>query len=194
MFLCWQLTSPVLVHDTVMSIVGPLIAIGSELMILVQCPKEGKHPRRTRENVETELQKKERFQHAATRKIRKLSGWNVYLRHELQGQSTDTTGYTQRVKECSAAWKRMPADDKAAFEVEAVRQNLLRDQLAEIPLSSGPKASSQNDLETEVGRKGCKALSARRLVLNHAQFQQHPIWNLPTSFGDRSWDLTSGNL
>ncbi|CAK9000125.1 PARP-type domain-containing protein (Fragment) [Durusdinium trenchii] len=134
---------------------------------------DGRHPDRTREIMETDAEKRARFNHAATRKIRKLSGWNVFLKQQVQGESLDMGDYTRRVKDASKLWKTMSQDDKEAFEVEANHQEKLRGELAQQPLSAGHAAKAPTALEKAVGHNSCKRLSARRLKLNDEQFDCH---------------------
>lgn len=129
----------------------------------------------------------ERFEAARTRKIRKLSGWNVFCKSRLVGETCSPEENSNRVKRLSSEWKALSADEKCGFEVEAQHQEVLRAQLAFTPLSTGEAAKSTKGktvLEEQVGRKACKRLSARRLQINDEQFAKHPIWSLPTCFCD----------
>ena len=146
--------------------------------------KDGRHGNRTREAHETEAVKAERFETASTRKMRKLSGWNVFCRSRMEGESCNLEEYSNRVKRLANEWKTLSADEKSVFEVEAQHQEVLRSQLAFTPLSTGKAAKGNTVLEAQVGRKACKRLSARRLRINDDQFAKHPMWSLPTCFCD----------
>ena len=137
--------------------------------------------------METDAEKRARFNHAATRKIRKLSGWNVFLKQQVQGESLDMGDYTRRVKDASKLWKTMSQDDKEAFEVEANHQEKLRGELAQQPLSAGHAAKAPTALEKAVGHNSCKLLSARRLKLNDEQFDCHSVWDLATCMCDSAF-------
>lgn len=146
--------------------------------------KDGKTLHRTHEALETEEVKQQRFQTATTRKIRKLSGWNVFCRERMAGESFEPSQYSQNVKQIGAEWKALPDDQRRAYEVEAQHQEELRAKLAFTPLSIGEAAKNPTEMEAKVGRKACKRLSARRLSINDAIFADSSIWSLPTCFCD----------
>ncbi|CAK9020901.1 PARP-type domain-containing protein (Fragment), partial [Durusdinium trenchii] len=156
--------------------------------------RDGKHPDRTREDLETDADKAARFNVAANRRIRKLSGWNIFLKQHLSGGSHDTSQYTSRVKEASKIWKEMSQDDREAFEIEANHQDKLREELAKVPLSSAGARMEPTNLEQQVGAKSCKLLSARRLKLNDDQYDKHPLWDLPTCLADSKGALQVQNI
>ena len=155
--------------------------------------KDGKHPDRTREDLETDADKAARFNVAANRRIRKLSGW-IFLKQHLSGGSHDTSQYTSRVKEASKIWKEMSQDDREAFEIEANHQDKLREELAKVPLSSAGARMEPTNLEQQVGAKSCKLLSARRLKLNDDQYDKHPLWDLPTCLADSNLFLLQSQI
>ena len=126
----------------------------------------------------------ERLQKASKRKLRKLSGWNVFQKQRLEGGAFSTEEYSKKIKLISREWDQLPLDDKQGFEVEAQHQQELRAKLAFTPLSVGTSARIPTELERKVGRNCCKKLAARRLKLNEKLFEQHSIWSLPTCFGD----------
>lgn len=123
-----------------------------------------------------------RFENASSRKLRRLSGWNVFCKQKMEGASSSTEEYTSKMKQISAEWKQLPLEDKQGFEVEAQHQQELRTRLAFTPLSVG--SSGKTDLEQQVGRTGCKLLSARRLKINETMYRKHTMWSLPTSLSD----------
>ena len=134
---------------------------------------------------ETKRQKEARLHEAATRKIRRLSGWNVFVADRMQGAAVlGRAEYSQKQKDLSKEWKRLPQEEQEAFHIEAARQQNLRDRLETMPLSTADAAPECINLENEVGKKACKHLSARRLLLNVTDFAQHSAWNLPTCLAD----------
>ncbi|CAK9049182.1 unnamed protein product [Durusdinium trenchii] len=140
---------------------------------------------RSRSALETPTAREARLHEAAHRKVRRLSGWNVFCKERMGGESLDTGGYKSRLKECSAEWRNMAKPEREAFEVEATRQEQLRAELAATPLSvpEPGKPKELTSLEAEVGKNGCKHFSARRLLLNIADYEQHSMWTLPTCSG-----------
>ena len=140
---------------------------------------------------ETPAEKVARTTRATTRKIRNLSGWNVYQKEQLAGLQLLPGDYKQRVTEISAQWRALSEEDREAYHVQAAHEQGLRDKLGQTPLI--PKSEKQNsneglqepvDLEQQVGRAGCKKLSARRLSLNMVSHKEHPAWASPTHFAD----------
>ena len=138
---------------------------------------------------QTDEEKAERFEKAAARKPRQLSGWNIFLKYKMGGEIRSPQDYTEKVKQISFEWKTLSDDDRHGFEVEAQHQEMLRSELANTPLSSGKAPKTQ--LEQQVGVSGCKLLSARRLRLNDQKFAEHPMWSLPTCLCDSSSSLRS---
>ena len=149
---------------------------------------------------ETPHEKKARTDTAAKRRIRVLTGWNIFQKEQLHGVELTPDDYKNRIKEISQTWRSMSDDEKAAYKVEARHQQEMRDKLALMPLTAGQGPSDvETDqiggnlaemeaevqrLEKEVGRSGCKKLSARRLMVNSQQEKEHPLWSSPTQYAD----------
>lgn len=121
---------------------------------------------------------------AASKNVRQLSAWNVYVKQALEGQTLSPETYAQKMRSVGEEWKRMGPEERQAFTIEACHQEGLRSKLAETPFSVGQKKSCVTELERSVGRNGCKHFSARRLTLNKKKFEEHSTWHLPTSLGD----------
>ena len=79
----------------------------------------------------------------------------------MQNQTFNQAEYKARVRELSAEWKRMPDEEKAAFQVEAAYQQGLLDDLAQTPL---PTKDQTDEKKANVWRNGAKKLSAKRLL------------------------------
>lgn len=154
---------------------------------------------RTRTSHETPAQKKARIDEATTRRPRALSGWNIFQRmhfSNLDGQVCPER-WKQEIKKVRETWANMPDDEKDAFKVQAAFEQHAREQLAFTPLvpkGAGPDepghVASIKALEEQVGRSGCKKLSARRLALNENLRQAHPIWQSATQLGDSALNYT----
>lgn len=137
--------------------------------------------------METAEEAASRLREAVARKPRRMSGWNVFVKERMQGQVADSGTYAQRQTECANEWRNMSPQEKEGFYIEATRQEQLRADLAATPLAVAPSHSGKADptpLELEVGKKSCKRLSAKRLLLNLADYEQEPIWGLPTCLSE----------
>ncbi|CAK9089611.1 PARP-type domain-containing protein (Fragment), partial [Durusdinium trenchii] len=156
---------------------------------------DGKHPHRTHHALETTAEKEERFQLAATRKIRRLSGWNIFQKQELEGNSLDPGSYRNKVKAIGQAWAHMSEEEKLPFEAEAARLEELRHELANTPLAApNSKSAKTQALEDQISRNSCKLFSARRLLLNEAEFDRHPLWQLPTCLADSNGAIKASKI
>lgn len=162
--------------------------------VIICCGTKEKKRQFTRQ--ETPTQKQARISSASSRKLRQLSGWNVYQRESLKGLQLEPGEYHQKVKEISGKWRSLSQEDREAYQVEAAHQQAMRDKLSELPLASKSEREGgddsdmlkqQADLEQKVGRSGCKKLSARRLALNMESHTKHSLWNSSTNFADSNW-------
>eukprot|EP00438_Fugacium_kawagutii_P026553 Skav203811 [mRNA] locus=scaffold1236:353221:355548:+ [translate_table: standard] len=163
--------------------------------VLHEQTKDGKHPGRTRGELETAQQKEHRLQHAANRKIRRLSGWNIFVKMSLEGQSLSPDEYKHQMNsELPRQWQTMSQDDRDAFHTEAARQEELRFDFANTPFEAGQENVFSTEIEKEIGRNSAKLFSARRLLLNESQYENHAIWKLPTCLGDSNGALKSHSI
>lgn len=145
---------------------------------------------------ETPEQKRARIHKAETRKIRRLSGWNVFQRQSMEGLTLKADEYKDKVQELSRRWKSLSPEEKARFQIDADYQQSQLDSLARTPLPpSKDKGLEENSMEGAEGvwRNARKKLSCRRLALNTQGFEQHSLWDLPTQLGDSRSDLILGN-
>ena len=152
-------------------------------------PLVAKDKKRTRTTQENSAQREQRLEHAKKRKIRKISGWNVFQRDRMQNQTFSQDDYKARVRELSAEWKRMPDEEKAAFQIEANYQQGLLDDLAQTPL---PTKDHTDEKKENVWRNGAKKLSARRLELNTEAFSATPALELAFSICGQSLGNSDG--
>ena len=168
----------------------------------VRSAKDGSS-KRSRPTRETHQEQEARLEHARTRKIRKLSAWNVFQRQGTEGLTLSKPEYTAKVKELSKQWRRMTFDEKAPFQAEAEHQQLVLDQLAATPLAtkSGKRPDSAEEEAKEAGldlqaawKNASKKLSCRRLELNKEAFSKHAVWSSPTQLGDCTLEQESRAL
>lgn len=120
---------------------------------------------------------------ASSRKLRKLSGWNVFQRERLDGLGAmDPAEYKAQVAALSRQWGDLPEDDKQAYTVQAEYEEQIRTQVREEPLSA--KAIPAPSDEGQVGKRALKKLSAVRLQKNFQEVEKHPAWTWPSQLGD----------
>ena len=104
-------------------------------------------------------------------------------------KALSTDEYKQTAKELSQRWKEMSKEDRHPFAIQAAHEQGLRSRLAQTPLSA--EGSGKTELEVQVGRAGCKKLSAKRLAINENDFHQHAAWSFKTQLGDGFLRLSS---
>ena len=140
----------------------------------------------TRASHETPAAKKARIEHAASRSVQALCGWNIFQRQSFSGKIIEPGDYKRELKVISAKWKDMQASEREAFEIQAKYENNKRAELAATPLIPKTEANTTEAvrLEEEVGRAGRRKLSARRLVLNEDLRRNHAVWTCKTQLGD----------
>jgi hypothetical protein len=123
---------------------------------------------------ETAAQRTQRLEHAASRKFRRISAWNVFQRDTLQGLRVDATRYDAMVVSLGHTWHAMTAEEKIPHQIQAEYENQKREQLQHIPL---PVVGQQDVPEASVvGKNACKKISYKRLLHNFSSLDNHPGW------------------
>ena len=190
------------VRESVQEDVLPSKRVSSGILKMVGTRGSGPHSKekglRQRTAQETPGEREARTSEAATRTVRTLCGWNIYQQEQMKSTSPlKPEEYKIKVKEWGARWRSMSREQKQPYNVEASHQSNLRTQLAELPLASKSEAKAMSSgqevserqqdrarLESEVGRKGCKKLSARRLTLNMEAEKSHSLWSSDVQYAD----------
>lgn len=133
---------------------------------------------------ESSEQKRARLGVAASRELRKLSGWNIFQREHIGGESSyDQKAWSLRVKELARAWASLPSEEHAAFQVQAEHEELQRHEVQNTPLPA--KGVVASHLEEQVGPRALGKISSGRLALNMQNAHSHPIWLQSNQLGDR---------
>lgn len=135
---------------------------------------------------ESQQERDQRIHKAQTRKIRRISGWNVFQRSKMEGSTVKKGEFKERLREIAKEWKQMNPEDRSAYEAEAAFQQDRIDSLAATPLpSKQEKDQSGGGIDKEeVWRNAKKKISCRRLAVNTQCFSDHSLWDLVTQFGD----------
>jgi hypothetical protein len=117
-----------------------------------------------RSRYESQPHKDARLQKAATRTLRRISGWNVFQRSKFKGQALSVVAYKAAVAELSKQWNReMSDEDKAKYCLQAEYENTCRDQLQLEPLPTVSDTHSDDALGAVVGKRACKKISFKRM-------------------------------
>ena len=120
---------------------------------------------------------------AATRKIRKLSGWNIYQREELGKMGhLGTQEFKRQAKIIARKWKALRQDDQEVFNVQAAFEQSQLEKARLEPLAVQGQAAPA--IEETFGRRGQTKISLARLQHNFYNAATHDIWSSPTQLGD----------
>lgn len=135
-----------------------------------------------------------RIAKAESKKVRRLSAWNVFQRSRMEGLTLSQDQYQQQVKALSREWRRLDPDAKSAYQVEAELQQARLDELSTQPLPSADAiACGGRDVCAErVWRNATKKVSVKRLAINQQAFAEHALWSTPTQLGDSTLALWYG--
>ncbi|CAK9023468.1 PARP-type domain-containing protein (Fragment) [Durusdinium trenchii] len=144
-----------------------------------------------RKPLEHEESKRQRLEAAQNRHVRALSGWNVFQREKLAGKQLELEDYESAVKQLSRTWREMSDEQKEEFEIQAVHEQNVRGMVSHSALptkeqieTDDPMLSVSSRLAEEVGKKGLKKISAKRLAVNQELYNSHCLWSCPTQLGD----------
>lgn len=127
--------------------------------------------------------KAKRVKKAATRKLRKVSGWNIFQREKLKGLATslEPSAYKAQVKALSREWKNAAQEDRAAYVVQAEYEHSIREKLVDKPLPAKGQAPLKE--EAVVGSRALQKLAVCRLINNYKIAESHPIWTSDATMG-----------
>ncbi|CAK9087248.1 unnamed protein product [Durusdinium trenchii] len=139
--------------------------------------------RPTRTSQESMQNKAKRVKKAATRKLRKVSGWNIFQREKLKGLATslEPSAYKAQVKALSREWKNAAQEDRAAYVVQAEYEHSIREKLVDKPLPAKGQAPLKE--EAVVGSRALQKLAVCRLINNYKIAESHPIWTSDATMG-----------
>lgn len=129
------------------------------------------------------MERSDRIEPASQRKVRAISGWNVFQKEQLgESKSLEPSEYKQAIADISKKWRGYTDEQKEVYILQARYEQECRDRLSQTPLSL--KGEGKTELEMQVGRSGCKKLSGKRLKVNYEQYQSHTLWEMPSQLGD----------
>lgn len=127
--------------------------------------------------------KRQRVEAAASRKLRKLTGWNVFQREKLKDQSgLNPSEYKVQIKKLADEWRHLSMDDKDSYEVQAQYEEQKRQDVRQTALP--PKGVVESEDNEIIGKQALKKLSASRLQINFQHGEKHPVWASQTQLGD----------
>ena len=79
----------------------------------------------------------QRVRRAATRKLRRINGWNLFLREQLQKRVVPQVEYKAVVNQCGRQWRSMSQDCKDSYTLRAKYEQGCREELSRRPLAHG---------------------------------------------------------
>lgn len=122
-----------------------------------------------------------RVRTAQNKKLRRMSGWGVFCRQNLQKKQLSPGSYGNTIKALGQQWKSMSKKDRSDFQVLAEAENSTRAELLNTPL---PTASGQHCTEEQSRAEASKSLrkflikvKPKRAMLNDANYQRSPAWS-----------------
>ena len=137
----------------------------------------------TKDSWESQQAKRKRIAKAAARKLRKLSGWNIFQREQMQllGELSPQH-YKAELSSISSRWRTLSQEDKSAYRVQATFEEEQRHQVKATPLPL--KDGAPPEAEGHVGTAALKKMSVSRLQNNFKDAENHPMWSSPCQLGD----------
>ena len=123
--------------------------------------------------------KKFRIVTAAKRRLRRVSGWNLFLKTELQKRGQlNPTQFAAEQELISNKWKSLPGMEKAEYNLLAEHEQEMRNQCLDTALPTKGSTGSASK------SNGLKKLSVKRLQNNFKNAATHPIWSSPSQLGN----------
>ena len=140
----------------------PARSTSAGILRQVGVPASNQYRKRARPEVkQTATQKALRFITASRRKLRGVSGWNVFQRAGTDGLSLDPASWRERVKVMSERWRSMSSAARRPYAVRAAAENASRQDASLQPLPT----KEAEDL-AQISRNAAKKMSAMRLRRN----------------------------
>ena len=109
------------------------------------------------------------------KKLRKLSGWNVFQREKNQGCVKKSAEWASFQKEVARAWKELPCDSRAAYEAEASYEQSKWEKLQCAPLLL--KGETETQEVKELGSRWAKKIKRKRLDANEQAYRTHMFFD-----------------
>ena len=132
---------------------------------------------------ENSATKHQRVEAAASRKLRRLTGWNVFQREKLKDQSgLNPSEYKVQIKRLADEWRCLSVDEKELYEIQAEYEEQKRQDVRQTALP--PQGGVEPEDHEIIGKQALKKLSASRLQLNFQQGEKHPVWASQVQLGD----------
>eukprot|EP00439_Symbiodinium_sp_Y106_P034185 s721_g4.t1 len=113
--------------------------------------------------------------------LRRINGWNVFLRESLKGPKLSKTDFKRMEHELGSKWKQMSQTDKQRYEVRAMWEMTRRDHWLQTPL---PIGSNVDDCAQELGQRMQHKMNLHRLGLNFRLMQEHSAWDMGLALSD----------
>ena len=109
------------------------------------------------------------------RKIRKLSGWNIFLREFMAGQQLEPVQWKLKLQECGQTWKNMSAAQRDRYVAAAAEEEGRRSDAALEPWDS--KCAPSTNAGPQLSRGAMMLLSRQKTVVTYHNFKESPWWD-----------------
>jgi hypothetical protein len=122
-----------------------------------------------------------RLEAARTKKTRRVSGWSVFCREGTQSKQLNPADFSALIKDLGSRWKRLPAETRAAYQVQAEHENALKADLLQSPLPTKTgkhRSEAQSHAEQNKGfRKFLIRAKPKRSLLNQRMYTDSSGWS-----------------
>ena len=127
----------------------------------------------------------------SNRKLRKLCGWNVFLREGLRGVELSKDEYSRREQQLSRTWQSMCIEERTPYKVRAAWEMERRHFWRTTAL---PVGYEQDEAAVEIGQRMVHKLNFDRLAINYQNLREHPGWKAGLGLGDCDGALKAESL
>jgi hypothetical protein len=122
-----------------------------------------------------------RLRTAQNKKLRRMCGWGVFCRQQLQNKQLTPGSYSTAIKALGQQWRSMSKEDRSDFQVLAEAENGRRAELLQTPL---PTATGKHCTDAQSTAQASRSLrkflikvKPKRAMLNDANYQRSPAWS-----------------
>lgn len=109
----------------------------------------------------------------------------------MKSEQLEKGEYGSSIKNLSKEWSKLPQETRESYQVQAQFENSAREEISHMPLPSKGQVSERKAQEQQIGSKGLRKVSCKRLVKNFDCARSHPVWSFDGQMGDRNFSAHS---